>query len=206
MHIKKLHSSSDSLGQNSLKTPSKIHQCIDCTKIFQTPSKLLRHKKSVHEGQKPFECDICSKNFSATEHLKIHIKTVHDGEKNYVCSICHKKYGHASSLNEHHKIIHEGEKKYRSNNFICQICNLSYQTHTNLKIHINRVHEKIKNFKCHLCPMKFSQNWVRYFFFRKRDMINFRTMYIPLKFLILILKLPILILGPQKAHSVWNSQ
>ena len=52
--------------------PSNKYQCDQCGKFFGKPSKLLSHKKSVHENARPFECKQCGDTFKRKDHLTRH--------------------------------------------------------------------------------------------------------------------------------------
>ena len=52
--------------------------CQDCGKSFKTPSKMMRHFTSVHQGLRPFTCTVCEKSYGQKEHLNLHVKNAHE--------------------------------------------------------------------------------------------------------------------------------
>ena len=66
-HVKNVHEGKE----------RKMYPCDECD--FQTPLKqyIAIHKRTIHEGLKPFECDICGKAFGRKEKLGRHLRTVH---------------------------------------------------------------------------------------------------------------------------------
>ncbi|XP_076874219.1 uncharacterized protein znf770 [Brachyhypopomus gauderio] len=68
------------------------HQCTICMKMFDFPSKLLRHSL-IHMDMKPFSCTICSKSFRQLCHLQSHLK-VHTAET----KMCRESYKQADAV------------------------------------------------------------------------------------------------------------
>ncbi len=67
-----------SLGQPNVKSKliDRKYKCDVCFKLFQSPSKLLRHG-TVHTGMKPYKCQVCDKLFSQIGHCKTHLMMKH---------------------------------------------------------------------------------------------------------------------------------
>ena len=80
------------------------HECPECKKSFQTPSKLQTHIDCVHLKLKKFKCPECEKHFGQKNNLKAHIKTVHEGRKDFVCNKCGKAFSLKYDLNNHIKM------------------------------------------------------------------------------------------------------
>ena len=131
---------------------------------------LNKHKKSVHEGIKPYKCNNCDYETAQKAHLKKHIDSVHKGIKPFKCNMCKFEAAQEWNLNKHIESVHEGIKPYMCNNceyetedkhiksahegiksFRCNICEYETMIKTHLKWHVESVHEGFKPFKCDIC-------------------------------------------------------
>ncbi|XP_075214019.1 uncharacterized protein LOC142320214 [Lycorma delicatula] len=91
-------------------TPTPIHRCVDCDKVFNKACYLTQHNKSFHSGVKPYKCERCGKRFTA-EYLHQEHLSKHAGEKPYKCEICPKQFNHKTDLRRH-MCLHTGDKPY----------------------------------------------------------------------------------------------
>ena len=100
--------------------------------LFDSRSKLLIHKSTVHDEKElkmQFICDKCKTEFATNLELKIHKKKVHkkcqSGLKNYQCDYCKKKFSSITEKTKHIKMIHQGNDMTvckASKKFICCKC------------------------------------------------------------------------------------
>ena len=79
----KIENYDESQAENTQKSRKKKHECNICSKSFQTPALLGRHKM-IHSNERPFKCESCEKDFKQKSNLSHHLK-IHSGEK-------HKSY------------------------------------------------------------------------------------------------------------------
>ena len=79
---KNLQSESGNMKRLHDNVQSTNYKCKVCEKSSTTLGSLMRHIKTVHEGQRNHKCDSCGKCFSESGTLKRHIKTVHEGQSN----------------------------------------------------------------------------------------------------------------------------
>ena len=82
-HILRVH------GETNEK---KTFKCDVCNHCFTANWGLKKHRKVVHDGEKPFKCDICKISCPSKSKLSNHKSTVHEGKKPYECDICNKKF------------------------------------------------------------------------------------------------------------------
>ncbi len=64
-----IHCTQDGSGSNSFGR--KMHQCLQCVKLFGFASDLARHMRT-HTGERPYKCLICGKSYKQKIHLKVH--------------------------------------------------------------------------------------------------------------------------------------
>lgn len=70
------HSLSKKSCGRVFKTP-KPFKCSDCSKMFQSPAHIKRHKNAVHSSERNFPCNFCDKRFKRKDHLLSHISKMH---------------------------------------------------------------------------------------------------------------------------------
>lgn len=127
----------------------EIHPCdyTDCEKSFQTRTKLLQHKKSVHETGK-FPCDLCDKQFSTKQYLQKHIKQCHSVKVLENCDVCGKEFPKGIQLKRHMQIHEEKQHCYFEN------CDKVFQFKTSLLNHI-KSHHNATSVSCDQCGLNF---------------------------------------------------
>lgn len=156
----------DSHGENKKKrrkrnaTP-KRHKCSTCSKMFEKPSKLLRHEQTHDVNKKPFACEFpeCFQRFATQASLKRHA-IMHSGmtikvveEKTFKCFICSKEFPIQEALASHmrsHKTVMDQLE------FPCNLCDKKFKKLNDLTRH-SRIHPENKSHKCLICSKMFSQ-------------------------------------------------
>ena len=77
-----------------------------CRKEFKSSSGILKHKRSVHWGEKPFKCneDQCGSSFNSGEDLNNHMRKLH-GHPKLVCKVvdCMAEFHSAGGLRYHRR-------------------------------------------------------------------------------------------------------
>ena len=67
--------------------------------------------KKLKKGNKRFECQFCQKDFAHKPSLLRHIKTVHEGENPNFCELCNKDFVCKTDLETHNKLYHKDHEK-----------------------------------------------------------------------------------------------
>ena len=140
---------------------------------FSQKADLIRHNKTVHEGNKPFTCDFCHAKFAEKQNLTRHMASVHEEKNNaHKCPICNVCFSYMAHLTKHIATTHEEQvqkekpsEKDPLNNpsakkdeiHLCSICNSSFNRKKYLNKHIKYVHEKVRPFQCEFCDYKAAQ-------------------------------------------------
>src|SRR5207249_8534679 len=77
--------------------------CDQCGKRFTERRNMILHKKTFHEGQRPFHCTSCDKRFTQKHHLENHVGSVHldDAQKKFVCTFCGKGSSNKTDFAKH---------------------------------------------------------------------------------------------------------
>ena len=132
-------------------------RCVECGKLFSTPS-VLRHHAYAHSVGVRYECKDCGEKFVFKSYLKVHL-IKHSDKATYRCPIvnCLKKFKHKGELVRH-------RKEHDNVNWVCRRCHYSTDTERKLKQHMNS-HLQIKKYKCKYCGEKFvhSMQLVRHY-------------------------------------------
>ena len=102
---------------------------------YATWSKLKRHIKSVHKGER-FPCSDCEHTATQKCNLRTHIKTIHKGVT-FLCPDCKFTTAQKGNLQRHIQSVHEGAT------FSCQDCDYKAKLKTDLNSHIKSVHKGI---------------------------------------------------------------
>ncbi|CAG9802861.1 unnamed protein product [Chironomus riparius] len=129
----------------------EIHPCdySNCDKHFTTRTKLLQHRKSVHDTGK-FPCDYCEKHFTTKQYLQKHIKQCHTAKILESCEICGKQFPKGIQIKRHMQIHDEKQHCYYEN------CDKVFQFKTSLLNHIKFHHTKNDaTVPCSQCQLNF---------------------------------------------------
>ena len=126
-----------------------ILYCDICTKAFNNPASLARHKY-VHQDSK-FQCADCDQSFPFESSLRSH-RVSHRTLASYFCSHgnCTKKFKNKGDLTRHVK-EHDGTMHE------CPDCDYKNADVRNLESHRIK-HSNIEKYSCKLCEQKFKYN------------------------------------------------
>ena len=127
--------------------------CPICHVMYPDMSTMRRHIKKMHRidpWEKKFRCEVCHNCFFSNGMLSRHQKEVHTQYRPYRCDQCNRDFKNERNLKQHMR----GHDK---NTFTkCPLCDKMFSQKGNLGIHFSTVHHKIKDFACHICPVKFA--------------------------------------------------
>ena len=106
--------------------------------MFETPSRMQRHVRLVHEGRRDYACNQCDKVFALDLALKAHIKVVHQGIKpdKIQCDHCDKLFGDRHKMKMHVNAVHLGIKDKQ-----CQYCDKAFSYTNSLNSHLREFHK-----------------------------------------------------------------
>ncbi|VVC98046.1 unnamed protein product [Leptidea sinapis] len=107
--------------------------CAACGKKFCFPSKLIKHQKTVHMGEKNHPCTRCDKSFATRYAMLKHCET-HSELRPYNCDVCGKKFKNKKGLSVHMD-IHNNRRRYK-----CEACDRGFVQTSSLKYHITKHH------------------------------------------------------------------
>ena len=126
-----------------------ILYCDTCTKAFNNPASLARHKY-VHQDSK-FQCADCDQSFPFESTLRSH-RVSHRTLASYFClhGNCMKKFKNKGDLTRHVK-EHDGTVHE------CPNCDYKNADVRNLESHRIK-HSNIEKYSCKLCEQKFKYN------------------------------------------------
>ncbi|XP_059608030.1 uncharacterized protein LOC132255876 [Phlebotomus argentipes] len=101
-HIRIMHDKT----YTKVKRPCKEFTCLQCGKILQGKRGFMAHRAS-HSDERPFECSICNKKFKVESFLQKHKKTIHNANRpNFPCRICGVGIKHKINMKRHLRITH----------------------------------------------------------------------------------------------------
>lgn len=107
--------------------------CGACGKKFPFESRLKKHQRLFHLGEKDFKCLLCEKAFSTRQGLQIH-SAKHFDARPFTCEYCWKTFKIQKVLGKHMK-LHLNEARY-----ICRICENAFITNDKLNNHMKQAH------------------------------------------------------------------
>ena len=146
----------------SQSSQAKQHQCDICGTLFAKPSKLLSHKKSVHENARPYECKQCGDTFKRKDHLSRHEASRHADNRHVIpCPTfeqtgCLMSFPNKDQVRKH--VFRTHEKRLRCDE--CQTANkepLVFQKKSQLRKHMIEAHG-VQRFACEgHCNRKFEK-------------------------------------------------
>lgn len=92
-----------------VKRKRGIFKCDQCTSVFGLRHNLLRHKRTIHEGKRPFKCTAtgCKATFVQRFDLQTHAASVHDKRKDFACGLCERQFAQRSNLLTHLRGAHQ---------------------------------------------------------------------------------------------------
>nr|XP_040580775.1 zinc finger protein 182-like isoform X2 [Lepeophtheirus salmonis] len=135
-------------SQTHLQRSMPLHQCHQCGKTFDRPSKLKIHSVT-HTGERAFVCTECGKTFPRMAGLRLH-REVHVKE-NLPCEICGKIYESRRKLRVHKNTVHPQEVE----NVKCPHCKAAFYKHATFMQHVTSVHpEEVE--QCHQCGITYT--------------------------------------------------
>lgn len=101
-----------------VKRKRGVFKCEQCSSVFGLRHNLLRHKRTIHEGKRPFKCNVsgCNASFVQRFDLQTHAASVHDKRKDFCCRVCSRAFSQRSNLLTHLRAAHEGVVDLDSDN------------------------------------------------------------------------------------------
>ena len=134
---------------------SSKFKCSECGKSFGNNTKLNRHIKGVHKGEKNHECNNCGKTFLESYELRNHFKNSTCPEnlnmKTHKCDYCEEAFHNQSLLRKHMKDVHG-----KCLQFPCPECGQKFVRNAKLNIHVRFIHNKVQEGTCGQCKKSFS--------------------------------------------------
>ena len=154
-HMKIVH-----LGKSKQEIRKEL-VCKYCNQVFNYPSTIEHHIKTVHEGIR-VQCNFCVKTYTDKNSLKDHINAIHNNVKIF-CNLCGSKFSRPGALKYHMRRFHEGGKPFirkRQPNksdtpkrttikpkakFTCEFCGNNFDTKAHKIQHMKGVHRRTLN-------------------------------------------------------------
>lgn len=161
--------------------PKGSFQCSDCSRVFETPRQLQKHKYNVHKtirkvpvnvmgGESPssgeslkptfhysytFDCELCGERAaSKTERWK-HCFKKHRDDTRLCCEFpdC-KKVMPTQSFKKEHELYHEQQGKFP---ICCEICSKLWTSKVEFWKHVSGVHYSLVGLTCGVCMKMFTE-------------------------------------------------
>lgn len=87
-----------------------------CNILFNQPSAVRNHVRTVHHGERRFFCPEpgCNTRFGASGDVTRHVSSVHEGNRNSICNICGLRMSRNTVLYRHIRNIHGQEPDIRA--------------------------------------------------------------------------------------------
>merc|ERR1712080_124436 len=138
----------------------KFHECVQCLKYVDKPSKLFPHLAFVHDIVSEF-CgreELCGLELTkeqVNEH-NIVIRESKKYKKDKHCSACGYAARYESQVKYHIKVVHLKDNLTIRDKH-CHLCSYSTNNVTHLKRHLSDVHMQERNHPCKFCNLRFAQ-------------------------------------------------
>jgi len=84
----------------------KIACYFGCNKTFTQQAHLNQHKRTLHDGLKPFSCRSCTRSFGKKFDLSSHENAVHRNLRLHACPVCGKAFAKRSNMLRHKTKLH----------------------------------------------------------------------------------------------------
>nr|XP_004926704.1 zinc finger protein 596 isoform X3 [Bombyx mori] len=110
--------------------------CGVCGKKFPYQSKMLKHQKNVHMGEKSIACSVCDMKFFSRTNLAQH-SIKHSAERIHKCDFCGKGFKWRKNLRTHVR-MHLNDRRYA-----CSVCDEAFVQQTSLKYHMMKKHPAV---------------------------------------------------------------
>ena len=108
-----------------------------------------------------FLCQHCGKSFPSKAYEKQHVERVHQKIKKVQCPKCPQMSYDETSLRQHMNLVHgseEDKKKLEVKKLACDKCGHRFRCKAHLDLHVQTVHEKVRQYRCKICNVFFSQD------------------------------------------------
>ncbi|XP_024889518.1 zinc finger protein 425-like [Temnothorax curvispinosus] len=205
MYTRRLRSmSSNEVSMIGGGSGPRKYLCNDCSRTFALKASLLRHKAfECNKGRQPYErqsqdecdrsrkskkkhvCVRCNRVYAFFTSLWRHQKYECGVEPKFVCPICKGRFAQKSNLD---RFAYGFRKPQDATNtpltqvsplspLMCPQCGRTYKMKRNLKTHMKFECGGQRNFMCHLCPSKYTQN-----ISLRRHLLQRHNLYMPPKF------------------------
>lgn len=89
------------------QSPPYVHNCEQCSAVFNRRFNLNKHIRNVHENIRNFPCTTCGELFLQKSHLSAHILAVHEKSRPFQCDLCSKSFSWIGVLRKHMQAIHK---------------------------------------------------------------------------------------------------
>ncbi|KAG5331136.1 ZG57 protein, partial [Acromyrmex charruanus] len=197
MYTRRLRSMSSSQGIIIGGKGPRKYLCNDCSRTFALKASLLRHKayecnkdrqsqdeydNKARKSKKKHVCIRCNRVYAFFTSLWRHQKYECGVEPKFICPICKGRFAQKSNLD---RLVYGFQKPQDVistpltplMSLTCPQCGRTYKMKRNLKTHMKFECGGQRNFLCHLCPSKYTQN-----ISLRRHLLQRHNLYMPPKF------------------------